>query len=106
MELTEKTFNFACYAKRWFENGDSKEKSLILKSLGYTLTLQGKKIQFSIQKPFYLVRKTYEKLSEEMSLVETGKSIDIPINYGSVPNMNSIMSDLWNACPPLAGNDN
>jgi len=36
MELTEKTFNFACYARYWFEQGDNDTKTLILKSLGIT----------------------------------------------------------------------
>ncbi len=88
MELTEKTFNFACYAQYWFENGDSKEKSLILKSLGYNLALQGKKIQFTSSKPFYLVRKTYDTLSAELVKVEPNKKIGDPINYAS----NSILS--------------
>ncbi len=92
MELTEKTFRFACYAKYWFENGDSKEKSLILKSLGYNLTLEGKKIQFPDQKPFYLVRKTYEKVCVELEKVEPDKKNGDPINYDSVPTISSIMS--------------
>lgn len=93
MELTEKTFNFVCYAKYWFEHGDSHEKSLILKSLGYNLTLQGKKVQFTSNKPFYLVRKTYEILKEKAHAVEPNKKIGDPINYDSLPDVHSILSE-------------
>ncbi len=92
MELTEKTFNFATYARYWFKEGDSDAKTLILKSLGYNLTLQGKKINFPIQKPFFLVRKSYEDLTAQMAKEEPMKKFDESINTVSVETVNSIMS--------------
>ena len=92
IELTEKTFNFATYARYWFKEGDSDTKTLILKSLGYNLTLQGKKINFPIQKPFFLVRKSYEDLTAQMVKEEPMKKFGESINTVSVETVNSIMS--------------
>ena len=56
----------------------------------YNLTL-AKRSNFH-SKLFYLVRKTYEKVSDELEKVEPNKKIGDPINYGSAGNVNSIMS--------------
>ena len=37
LDIAEKTFNFACYAKCWFKNGTPEEKSQILQALGSNL---------------------------------------------------------------------
>ena len=40
LDLTEKTFNFATYAKVWFEKGDYETKTEILGSLGQNFSLK------------------------------------------------------------------
>lgn len=50
--LTEQTFDFACYAHIWFENGDEKTKKAILSCLGSNLTLKDKKLNISLH-PFF-----------------------------------------------------
>lgn len=92
MDLTEKTFDFVCYARYWFEHEESKEKSLILKSLGYNLTIQDKKIQFSSPKPFYLIRKSYKDIKTEVIKLEPNKKIGDPIDYGSLELSSSYLS--------------
>lgn len=92
MELTEKTFDFACYARYWFEEGDARTKTLILKSLGYNLTVLDKKIQFSSPKPFYLIRKTYDEIISKVSVVEPEERIGAVIKYSTIPDIKTTMS--------------
>lgn len=44
IELTEKTFNFACFARHKFETGDTQTKREILSALGQNYTLKDKKL--------------------------------------------------------------
>ena len=53
LELSEKTFNFACYARTWYEKGDSKVKRSILGCLGSNLVLKDRIINIDIH-PFFL----------------------------------------------------
>jgi len=53
MELSERTFNFACYARAWFENGDNATKRSILACLGSNLVLKDQKINVQLH-PFFL----------------------------------------------------
>lgn len=53
LELSEKTFNFACYARVWFEKGDKTTKRPILACLGSNLVLKDQKINVELH-PFFL----------------------------------------------------
>lgn len=52
LELSEKTFNFACYARTWFERGDKTTKRSILACLGSNLVLKDGKINVDLH-PFF-----------------------------------------------------
>ena len=52
VELTEKTFNFATYAKHWFDEGDVEVKTNILRTLGQNFYLKDKKLTIELQKPY------------------------------------------------------
>lgn len=53
LELSERTFNFACYARYWFEHGDNTTKRSILGCLGSNLVLKDQKINVQLH-PFFL----------------------------------------------------
>ena len=53
IELTERTFNFACYASNWFAEGDEETKKAILACLGSNLFVSGKKLNVSLH-PYIL----------------------------------------------------
>ena len=53
VELSERTFNFARYARVWFENGDNATKRSILACLGSNLVLKDQKINVQLH-PFFL----------------------------------------------------
>lgn len=57
LELSKKTFEFACYARHWFDNGDTKTKTQILSMLGQNLKLHDKKILIDKDNPFWIIEK-------------------------------------------------
>lgn len=56
MELTEKTFEFATYAKHWFDEGDFEKKTQILQTLGQNFCLTDKKLTIELKKPFLVLK--------------------------------------------------
>jgi hypothetical protein len=79
LALSEKTFNFACYAKYWFEKGGLKAKTQILSTLGSNLTIKDKKLCVDGQKPFYLIEKGMEEVKMVNEKFEPVKMIDLAI---------------------------
>lgn len=55
LELTEKVFIFARYARHWYKNGDLQQKRVIAQTLGLNFTLKDKKLSFQAQKPFEII---------------------------------------------------
>lgn len=62
IELTEKTFNFAVYAKHNFNTGDYETKTSILRALGSNFVLKDGKIDITLRKQFQFVEKAKNKL--------------------------------------------
>lgn len=57
MELTEKTFKFATYARHWFEQGDYEAKTGILRTLGSNFVLKDGKLDIGLVKPYLMIKK-------------------------------------------------
>ena len=72
-ELSEQTFDFACYAHLWYENGDEKTKRAILACLGSNLTISDKKIQLSYSSFFLSLIKAREAIQQEIEHARTYK---------------------------------
>jgi hypothetical protein len=72
-ELSEQTFDFACYAHLWYENGDEKTKRAILACLGSNLTISDKKIQLSYSSFFLSLIKAREAIMQEIEHARTYK---------------------------------
>lgn len=60
LELTEKTFNFATYAKYWFDKGSYEEKTNILRALGKNFTFMDGKLHIDMQKPYLTLKQGLE----------------------------------------------
>ena len=56
VELTEKTFHFATYAKYWFEKGDFETKTNILRALGQNFSLKVGKLSIDMPKPLLIIQ--------------------------------------------------
>jgi hypothetical protein len=57
-ENIERTFNFACYARYWFANGDNKTRKEIMMGLGSNLILMKKILRIDIQEPLIYIAET------------------------------------------------
>lgn len=74
LDIAEKAFNFACYARYWFKNGSPEEKSQILQVVGSNLILKDKKLCFQLEKPFPSVEKMVKQVPEVRAGFEPRKS--------------------------------
>ncbi|MDP2960408.1 MAG: recombinase family protein, partial [candidate division Zixibacteria bacterium] len=57
IELSEKTFIFARYARKWFKEGTLEDKKIILDTIGSNLILKDKKLFIDTKKPFFFIKK-------------------------------------------------
>lgn len=55
LELTEKTFTFAVYAKEHFNNGDYKTKTTILRTLGSSFILKDGTLDITLRKQYQII---------------------------------------------------
>ena len=56
LELSEKTFNFCCYARYWFNKGSTEDKKIILSTIGLNLVLKDKKLSIEPEELFPIVQ--------------------------------------------------
>lgn len=73
IDLTEQTFDFACYAHIWFEKGDDKAKRAILACLGSNLTLKGKKVFVNYHSFVKTLIKSRQAVEDELEKIRTSK---------------------------------
>ena len=73
LELTERTFNFACYARIKFRNGDLETKKEILIALGLNPTIKDKKLTIEANKWFVELKKTTLPIISDFPGFEPGK---------------------------------
>ncbi|MDO8504485.1 MAG: recombinase zinc beta ribbon domain-containing protein, partial [Candidatus Liptonbacteria bacterium] len=75
VEMTERTFNFARYAKAWFENGTMETKRAVFSALGSHLSLKGQKVSI-IMHPFYkVIFENLDAVEKELLQVRTSESV-------------------------------
>ena len=77
LELTEKTFNFACYARKEFILGDLRKKREIFSALGCNFSIKDRKLYITPNEWFVPIEKAYPALEAEFNRLELDKSLDI-----------------------------
>jgi DNA invertase Pin-like site-specific DNA recombinase len=75
LKLSVDTFNFARYAKYWFENGEPEDKKIIFAALGSNLTLMDKKVCMDNLKPFELISSSIKETPQISSKSEPNKNV-------------------------------
>ncbi len=70
IELTERTFKYATYAKYWFSRADHTGKSSILRALGSNFILKDGKISILLAKPYKIIAENLEKINSENATLE------------------------------------
>jgi len=88
LELSERTFNFARYARTWFANGNLETKRAIFACLGSNLILKGQNINVELRKPFKFIFDNLKDAEKELVQVRTSEN---PLYKGQkvsfVPNL-------------------
>ena len=77
LELTEKTFNFARYARKEFLLGDLNKKREIFTALGQNFLIKDKKVSIKANDWFVPIEKAYPALQAEYNRLELDKTLDI-----------------------------
>lgn len=72
-ELSEQTFDFACYSHIWYANGDEKTKRAILTCLGSNLTISNKILKVSYTSYFLSLIKAREAIEKEIERARTSQ---------------------------------
>ena len=70
VELSEKTFNFARYARTWFAKGDMDTKRAVFACIGSDLILKDQKIAITLRKPFKFIFDGLNLASKELERLE------------------------------------
>lgn len=76
LELTERTFNFACYARKAFMDGDIQTKKEILVALGLNPTIINKRAFIEANKWFIHIKKGVIPLIQEFRRFELDKRLN------------------------------
>jgi len=91
VELSTKTFNFACYASVWFEKGTDEDKKAILSCLGSNLIIKDKKLSISYHPFIKTFIKNKDCHEDEIIMVRTDET---PMNTTKNRAFNSV-SPTW-----------
>jgi len=73
VELSERTFNFARYARVWFVRGDLETKRAIFSCLGSNFLLEDRKLALTIRKPFEFIFEGLPQAEQELERLEPVK---------------------------------
>lgn len=82
-ELTVKTFNFACYARYWFANGDVKTKTEVLGALGSNLIVKDKILLIDRHEMYFLIEKGRKEVEDFAKKFEPEKYLDMIVHLDS-----------------------
>ncbi|MBI4158445.1 MAG: recombinase family protein [Candidatus Yanofskybacteria bacterium] len=84
VEITERTFNFARYARMNFAEGSLELKKSIFACLGSDLLLEDQKVRFILRKPFNFIFEGREKVEYDLSRLEpvkNGLNTELPESF-------------------------
>ncbi len=87
LELSERAFNFACYASYWFEHQGLEEKNTILRTIGSNFILKERKLSIELKKPWLMIRKNMEETQEENKRLELSEKLTFPSSQPCQPSL-------------------
>ena len=77
LELSERTFNFARYARVTFMYGDIQKKREMFAALGQNFTMKGQKVLITTNDWFVPIEKAYPELEAKFKRLELEENLDI-----------------------------
>ncbi len=90
VELTEKTFNFACYAKTWFQRGDESSQRIILSSLASNLFIKDREMALELHPYFKAIVENKNEAEKEIRNLRTSEK-------GSIKAQNTLSGAMCHA---------
>ena len=99
LELSERTFNFARYARTSFMFGTIQEKREIFSALGQNFMLKDQKVLISPSDWFVPIEKAYPKLEEEYKRLELDKNLDIATRNARFASLILTWGGYWELNP-------
>lgn len=75
LSYAEETFDLACHARFWLENGDVWEKKKILAKLGSNFLLTNGKLYFDATKPFSIIEKAIKQEAQNLERLEPDNKV-------------------------------
>lgn len=75
LELSERAFNFACYAEYWFENGKLEDKNTILGTIGSNLILKDSKLFIELKNPWLIIKRGLENAHAQKGRLEPSETL-------------------------------
>lgn len=91
IELSRKAFEFACYARYWFDKGDVRTKTQILQLLGQNLKLYNKKVLMNEENLWWLIEKGKQE----------AETVGVSLEPTKMAGASDILSYLQPAIPTL-----
>lgn len=73
LDLTEKTFEFACYARTAYAKGDFETKTRLLRALGQNFTFKAGILRVELKQPYAVIREGLQTHSVENNWLELVK---------------------------------
>ena len=92
LDLTERTFNFAAYARQAFETGTPQEKKEILIALCSNPLMKDLKLNIQAEKWFVKLESDYKPMKETYDALELGKK---PLTATQKDALASLRLQLW-----------
>lgn len=77
LELTEKTFDFACYARKAFMDPNLRRRRELFAALGQKFVIKDKKVLIEANEWFVPIRKAYPALEAEFRRLELDKNLSV-----------------------------
>ena len=101
VDLTERTFKFATYAKAWFEKGDYEIKTSILRTLGSKFIFTNGSLNITLEKPLLELKKHLELEPLKSLRCEPQKFALAQTKNAPLGDVNSVWSPCIRAHAPI-----
>ena len=104
LKATKETFEFSYFAKYWFKKGNPETKTWVLSRLGQNLTINDKKLHITGEKPFYLVEKMKNDITQNLLELEPNKIPILTKETLSLPVVCNTLRRRWDSNPRVLSN--
>ena len=99
IDLTEKTFNFACHARYRFEIGDLQTKKEVLSALGQNYTIKDQKILILPNKWLQPIINKKEMINAQVNWSELENNKDPQRQKEAFASLSPILRERWDLNP-------